>query len=180
MGVPDEVLTLAGGWLIRDPTDLSAGASPNYGGTVLGTVQSVALIPTYRVEPIISEETGEDADGIYMGQEGVLTVILRNYDADGLSAIFPGVSPGIDGPVLDYPGGVPVGSLWSDQGMVLYMAAKRPDHPGLMLYNALPRPDAERINFGAYDDWSVLATWVGIRDAGNRVGRMAPHADQVL
>ena len=57
MGVPDEILTLAGAWLIRDPTDLSAGASPSYGGTVLGTVQSMALVPTYRVEPIVAEET---------------------------------------------------------------------------------------------------------------------------
>lgn len=189
MAAADEQLIFAGGRLILTPTDL--GTAPNYGGTQLGTVQDVALTCVTRTAPIVAEEYGgEVVDEIYMGEEWVCTAILRNFDPDAITAIFPNTSagtvdhpgPGGNHPTITYPGStIAIGDLYSGkEQIILYAPDDVSNHPGFLLYAAIPRPDPEPIRFGHYDDLAVMVTWLCIRDSSSRTLRIAPIADQTL
>lgn len=182
MGAADELLFLAGGRLIQNPADTTS--APNYGGTVLGTIQAFAIERITRSDGITGEEFGgELVDSVYLGEEIIVTAELRVWDVDGLTAFFPNIAAGTGTiPNISYPGTIEAGDLWTDKGSVLmYVPDDVTAHPALVVFNALPIPeDSQQLTFSHFDDLFVDITFVGVRNAANKVYVIADLQDIAL
>jgi len=91
------------GLLVKDPTSLASVPTPEdfrtaatiFGGAVLGVLRGVETRWVIRSRNVAAEEWGgAAAERLYIGESLVVAAILRNFDADTLSAVFPKTSAG--------------------------------------------------------------------------------------
>lgn len=173
--------------LIASPTNLAA-AYP-YGGTVLGIVRGIEVV----IEPemrFIAEEGwgGQKTEAVYSG-EGVMVVgVLRTFDNDLYSSIFPWTATGTSGKKLvkyDVSGsgavraGTKLGEANSIKLLVAPLAPAR--HPGFLLYRAIPMiQSAARIGYGLKAEMGVPFSFIGTPDSSGRVYRMGIITDFTL
>jgi len=74
--------------LVKDPSNLS-NAFP-HGGTELGIVRSVRFQPNMKMEHNLAVEFGKvRTETFYTGEAPVIACVLREFDADALSTIWP-------------------------------------------------------------------------------------------
>lgn len=173
MAAPDEELLLAGGTLIAAPTNVNT--PPEYGGTILGTMQSVGIEETGRTAPILAEEYGgEEVDAIFKGSEYVCTTVMANWDDDALSRVFPGFASG----AYSYPNAtLAPGGLMSSRGVLLMFApADVSRHPGFKLYRAVPLPEGSAMLWSGVEPLMVVTTWLGYRDTNEKLVKLAKVA----
>jgi len=147
-GHPRKFMRLKGK-LCKAPTSLSATAFP-HGGTALGTVADARFEFGIRGEEVHAEEFGSAVvDFIRAGDRAVFLCILREYDSDVVSTIFPntvaGASSGkqkVVGRVSEATTGataVKAGALASDNSVALYLSPDSPEHHfGLYIPIAIP------------------------------------------
>jgi len=141
------------------------------GGTQLGLVHDIRLIPTDRVEDVLAEEYGGEAtETVFLGREWAIACLLRNYDADALNARF---GPSAVGGVLADPGSFTAGALMTSTAKTYTFTPNDPANPAITLYFAAP--DGTRsgeLPFDGRDELSYLAVFRGYREAAGGSDRV--------
>jgi len=108
------------GKLSYGPSDLTS-AYP-HGGTGLGLVRDIRLTRDVVAERRIraTEYGGETVEALVPGQEWVISFLLRGFDNDAISTVFPntftGATDSLEG--IREPGTIRAGELLSDQAVV--------------------------------------------------------------
>lgn len=82
----DEILKMKGR-LVKDPTDLSI-AFP-YGGVQLGLVRDIRYRPGIKTKRVRAEELGRVVEGLVANAQGVIAAVLRGWDSDAITTIYP-------------------------------------------------------------------------------------------
>lgn len=82
----DEILKMKGR-LVKDPTNL-ANPFP-HGGTELGLVRDIRYRPGIKTRRVRAEEFGRVVEGIIANAQGVIVAVLRGWDVDAITAIYP-------------------------------------------------------------------------------------------
>lgn len=130
---------LAGGRLFYGVSDITIAAP--YGGTELGLVSSVYVIPPLGVFRLPMEEDNSTALSVYIGGDAVAGCLLPTYDADATAALFPGAATGdAAGPIIKFPS--KVGQPAETITMLLY-APTNADHNAWLMPVAQPSLDAQ-------------------------------------
>jgi hypothetical protein len=148
--------------LCASPTDLST-AFP-HGGTALGLAARVKIKPQALLSPITAEEFGGTViDHIYCGEKTLVSCVLRGWDADAISTVFPNSTvgtvrgkryirwePGTSG--QNKPG-----YRLSSKAVKLFFSPESVNYgPGLLVYEALPAWDEAAEISMTDDDEAVL------------------------
>lgn len=166
MADPTSEAHQAGGRLIADPTNATA---PDYGGTVLGTMQEVALLPAFRAEEITNEEDGTEVDSLtYLGEEWVCVCVLRDLDLDALRVLFPNTTLVGGFRRIFFPGAAfTIGQDMRDRAVKLFLAPHDDEvEPAFLLAEAIPIPgESIVLNFSSYEDLSIAFAFRGVRPA---------------
>jgi len=176
------------GRLIKDPTDLSA-VFP-YGGTELGLVHRVRWRDGLRAREVTAEEWGGIAvEYIVTRTSCGLVAVLRGWDDDALSAVFPGVASGSGSGRAVYSQDSSVeaqraGARLSDRAHVLLFAPlATAEHPAVLIYNAVPVPsvvDTEDVQLSLDAEMDRAVAWRGIPDVSKRTFDVALLEDLSL
>ena len=156
------------GRLIKSPTDLSA-ASP-YGGTDLGLIHRVRWRDGFRSRGVGAEEYGGvEVEFIVYREACALVAVLRGWDADALAAAFPGVTTGSGSGRAVYSQSHDVqaqsaGARLADRAHVLLFAPlAAAEHPAVLIYNAVPVPEAAaEVQFSLDAEMDRAVAWRGI------------------
>ena len=121
------------GRLTWNPTDLTA-AFP-HGGTELGVVRDLVFRFGLETEEILAEEWGNvPTEYVHVGSSAFLAAILREFDNDAISTIFPdsatGAVSGDTRPRAAVNGSVTLGgTLLSTNSGLLVVSPDSPDSP---------------------------------------------------
>lgn len=162
------------GKLVINPTNLAA-AFP-YGGTELGAARKIALKTSYPQDDIRAEEFGgELVEAIELGPDDVsIAALLRQWDADVISTIFPAtLAPGDGTKTIDIPGSFRAGGLASSRSVKLLFAAIDSTKPSVIIYRALPMLDPSGVlELSIFSEAALLVKFRGVRDASGRIARM--------
>jgi hypothetical protein len=169
---PADVLQVPGK-LSKAPTNL-ATAYP-HGGTALGEVRAVVVRPSFVYGVVRAAEFGnEPVEAIATSEAWVLAGVLRSYDPDALSDLFPNTAlagSGVGGRIITYPGTVRTGHLLSSRSIKLLFTPDDSDRqPAVLFYRALPMLDeTAELRFTLADKLEFPFVFAGIRDASNRI-----------
>jgi hypothetical protein len=130
------------GRLFLNPTDGTL-ASPNsapFGGTALGLVESVALVPVVRSFTITMEEYGSEAgDVVELGNDWVMTCVMTGWDDDTISTVFASTATGAGaGDELVTEPGITPGQMGSSRAVKIAFVPDDPTDRGFIIYRALP------------------------------------------
>ena len=163
------------GTLIENPTDMTA-ASP-YGGTELGFTPLMAYRPNPKTPIQIAEEFGGMiVEAAYMGLSAVLVGILRTWDNDALTRIFPNTIEGTKtgDRVVSYQAfgsSAQPGDLASDRSIgLLFAPAAEEFHPFIYFYRALPLVEkTAEIRLNMVDDFGIAFAFRAIPDSNGKV-----------
>ena len=83
------------GRLCVDPTDIGDTAEFPYGGTALGITRGAEFRFGIKSSIVTAEEWGGQAvESVYGGEVAVFAFVLREFDNDAISNIFPNTSAG--------------------------------------------------------------------------------------
>jgi len=154
------------GKLAINPTNL-ATAFP-HGGTALGVATRVRIERTEPRTMVRAEEFGQEVVEVVRGGETlILGVMLRQWDSDVLSAIFPDTSGTT---VNGLPATTRAGSLMTDNtAKLIFTPDNQTDHPGIILYKAVPLvEETAELKFGVVRELVIPTLWLALRDASNR------------
>jgi hypothetical protein len=132
------------GRLCITPTDLSQ-AFP-HGGTALGEIKLGYFAFNPQYESVEAEEHGQaKVEWMATRQTAAMVVVLREYDKDAITTLFPNVAAGAGSGAQVISGGtfgstiVKPGSLASDKAVKLLFSPRSFNyHPGIILYQAIP------------------------------------------
>jgi hypothetical protein len=170
----DEIKRIPG-TLVVNPTDLSL-AYP-YGGTVLGVVRAIEIDLGQRVRMVVDEGGGGGhVQGIRLGQASALHAVLRSWDKDMVSALFPNTTV-VEGLPLqlnqEFGSGVqPPGVFATDVSATvkLLFAPTAPlHHEGFLLYRAFPHAqEAARMQASLTKEIGVAVSFMGLPDDSTR------------
>jgi len=135
--------------ICKSPTNL-ATAFP-HGGDALGIIGDFVFTSEPNNVSVEAEEYGGVVcDYVRGGEKAVITGVLRTWDDDAISAIFPNTATGsgsnrqliksqVAGSGMTKPG-----KLASAGSFPLLISSDAPDHnPSLLLYNAIPLIDTQ-------------------------------------
>lgn len=161
----------AAGTLIWNPTSLAAGVL--VGGTVLGIVTGIRLIPIQRSFVNTAEEYGgKPVEEYEMGRDWICSGEVRGFTSDVLGIIFPVEAGGVVTETLAQSGG----KALSLRSAVLLFRPNDPTHDGFILRRALPRVrESARMPFSVHDRTSFAAIFRGIPDSGGNDIAFGPY-----
>lgn len=157
--------------IVLNPTDFTA-AFP-YGGTELGTLRTIEFRPGVQSREIAAEEWGgATSEVVYAGERAVLVAVLRDYDVDAVTNVFP-VSSSSNGHAVIAPvvnsGNMPGYALSGKAAGILVCPKESTEHPALWMPNAHPIvvPDfAARYSFDS--ELGLGLSWVAVPDGSGR------------
>ena len=118
-------------------------AAPNtapFGGTALGLVESIALVPVVRSFTLTMEEFGSEAgDVVELGNDWVMTCTVTGWDDDTISTVFAstGTGAGAGDELITEPGITP-GQMGSSRAVKVCFVPDDASDRGFILYRALP------------------------------------------
>lgn len=169
--------------LIADPTDFAL-ASP-YGGTQLGIARALSFRLGQKVTESKAEEFGRPIAFTLVGDEPVLACVLRTWDNDMLSRILPNSTAPSSGRLRAIDGrasGASINRAGFDLTSLNFVLLVEPlqanEHPGLIIYNAVPVFDENaEILMSHTQEFGVALMFKGTPDATGRDYSMAPVAD---
>ncbi len=166
------------GNLCVDPDDLSE-VFP-HGGKAIGITHYVTLLPTTRKFLLTAEEYGrETTEELYMGRDWVVSCLIRQWDNDMITTMFPNTAVGgtTGDRVIKEPGGLAPGVPLSTRAVKLCFSPIDAAQPGFIVYRALPQVEiAARFRFHLISELGFIAVFRALRDAnGNthQIGRLA-------
>ena len=158
------------------PTDLSLPFP--HGGTALGIIHSLELRFITRYDEVKAfEYGGEVVVGVDCGFYGILGTLLKQCEDDALATIFPYTAIGVSGHrVVEHPGETE-GKLASNRAITLLVSPYNPDHPGILLPQAIPLLELPAtLKFAVIEQLAVPAFFRAQRGSGAgsavKVGRL--------
>ena len=157
----------------RDQTDVIRAPGRLYlNGTELGIVRAIHLDLVQTQFRIHLEEYDETGEVILGGQRYRLFTILRQWNDDALTAVFPNVEGTTGKKGVAYPGSIRAGRLASAHagaGALVYAPNDPVNHPRVVFRRALPLFDEEmRLYFSIARELGIPVMFEGIRDAGDK------------
>jgi hypothetical protein len=188
MAVADvgDVLKLPGRLCIN-PTDLSLDFP--HGGTALGLTRAAEFRFGIQTSIVTAEEWGQQpVEAVYAGASAVFGCVLREWDNDAISAIFPNTGTGTisgDSTILGRVDGVGVnraGHLFSAQALVLLFSPRSVDrHPMVLVRKALPMPDeTAMIQASLAQEFGIGVVFQAIPDSSDRTYDIGARGDLTL
>ena len=177
MGAPSKTHKVSGGRLVANPTDLTLPLT-NCGGTVLGTVDTLSISVTRKIEPITAEEWGSAmVDGVLLDEEVMMNVTFSTWDEDAAAVWAYGGSTGSGVPTITAPGSY--GGLVSAlRGVkLLWLPNDDTASPAILAYNAIPWTLPRKIDFNARKVLLVESGFLLLRDASNNTFKSALLGD---
>lgn len=168
---------LSGGRLAYGCTNL-ATAWP-HGGTGLGLVGQVTLLPQSRWVAIDQEETNSPVAVQWLGGGVVVALTLETPDDDALAVLNPGGSLSSTKATVSWPGSAVAGTLLTPLTNVVFTPNNQTDGRAFVLYRAVPVPEVNQaLVFNAGKFLEVPFVLVGVNDGtGTNVGKMCRFAD---
>lgn len=170
------------GRLCADPTDLNQ-AFP-HGGKALGLTRAAVFRYGIRTAAVEAEEFGMVATEVVLsGFSAVLAAILRDFDDEFLSRVFPQtVVGGTSGRRLlqgDLAGSTPPGSLLSSKSFkLLFSPLDQERSPFVLLYNALPLvEETAELQLSAAQEGELAAMFLAAANTNKRVYQVGRRAD---
>jgi len=175
----------APGRLVINPTQAFDGGTFPYGGTEIGNVNQMMLLPLgtgFRVE---YEALGEAGDVLEAGNEYIVSCFLHGWDDDAVAlALTAGAEVGaVSGHGVYYEPGsaTPGASAYEARKRVVAYIPDDPIHvPGILLYAAIPDWDASaELAFQRNAVLGIPLAFDCLRDAAGdilRVGRIVDLA----
>jgi hypothetical protein len=170
---PKDILRVPGR-LCLDPTDLST-AFP-HGGTALGVTRVAAWAGGERGVPITAEEYGGvTVEAVHSIETAAFSCIYRAWDKDALAATLVDTVAGGTTARQVWQARVQTddvrpGTLLSTKAGILYWSPLADAHPGLLVYHALPMPEAaSRLQFSAIEPFEIAAVWHASPDDQGRL-----------
>ena len=168
------------------PTSLTA-AFP-HGGTELGVIRDATFKPGFKYEEIRAEEYGNvPTEYVYDGSHGVFMAVLRGFDNDALSTIFPDTTTGsaTGDQILraDVSGSVTLaGTLISTNSGILVVSPNSPEtEEFLVLYNAMPMVEAQaQLQYKASEEVGMAVVFGASPDATGRQWNIGKRRDLSL
>ena len=166
------ILRLRGRFIKGNPN--LTGTFP-FGGTELGLTRN----GRFRFDRMSQGLTMEEFGGIkgeeyYAGEKAVMNAILRDFDADMISAIF--LESGAAGLVTRTKTGVR-GQKLSDLADIITFAPVSELQPFVVFYNAMPMiQEASEIQMAANVEVGFPVQWEAIPDSNGRVFSFGPKA----
>lgn len=147
---------------------------PHTGGTGLGLVGSIYIIPQRRWRGLVQEETGSASEVQWLGGDVVVGFTARQWDQDAKRFIFPNTTTVSSERVIEWPGStIPPGAAVPTFTNLVF-TPRNPEHPGIIIYKAAPVPDLNaELYFSAYKHLEIPAVVVAIPDGSDRLGKMA-------
>jgi hypothetical protein len=160
------------GKLVLNPTSLTS-TYPG-GGTELGIVQDIVLTIDQPYKFVQAEEFGgQTVEGIVTKEGCSLGAILRSWDRDALTKLFPNTSQGsVSGKrLVTAPGTIRPGEqLSARSAVVVFWPDDRDRHPMLVLWRALPAiKETSEIQLKLSEEYGVPALFFGIQDTSGRL-----------
>lgn len=170
MAVPSAAQALkVRGRFAWNPTDLST-AYP-HGGTALGLVRAPELRVRAATHVVRAEEHGGiPVDAVYAGEEYLVGAVLSGWDKDALTAVFLDTVAGAttgrmivrSRPNTD---DVRAGTLVSSKAGILYFSPFAAQHPGVLVYKALPMlVEQTTWSFNLAEEFGIAVVWLAVPD----------------
>jgi hypothetical protein len=173
------------GFLCIAPTDLTA-AFP-HGGTALGEVMDAEFRWGFRTSDITAEEYGGQVVGkTYSGESAVFACLLRGFDDDALSTIFPYTAVGTVGHRVvkqDVVTNVTrPGAMLATRAVKLCFSPRAVDqHRFIVLHRAIPLPDASaRLSMRLDDEIGIGVVFQALPGSDGRVYEIGLRKDVTL
>lgn len=161
------------GRLVKNPTNMSSDYP--YGGTELGVIRDIEWSPGIQAEKLHAEEFGLAVGSIITRQEGVMAAVLRSWDNDFLSTVFPNTQADEFGEVgvlgrVSGSGVNRVGYDEFDKGFKLLFAPFAANqHRFLLLHNAVPMiEDTFRLRLTLADEFGLPVIFYAAADSQGR------------
>lgn len=185
MAAPSEakiLRTRKGARVIVDPTDLSD--TSDYGGTEIGSIKNIAWATGQRYVPVIGEELGGPVDFARVEDSFAVSMMLRQFDATALAAVFRSVATGGSGdPVVSFPATRSSGDdgLMLGERRVVLIAANIATDPSLILYSALGiEDDQAKVRMSNFAETAIPAVFLGVKDSSGRIAKFGRVEDLTL
>lgn len=187
MSAPDlsKILRVPGR-LSHSPTSLSTDYP--HGGTALGTVGALDLLPIDTPFVVTAEEFGgSPVDAVSGGPFWVLDGVLREYDADALAILFPCYAAGArGGPTVQIratTSGTRAGQRLgaSLSRVIVFTPDAVDDYPLVVIRRAVPAiQDTARLAFRGNDPAGLPVRWYATPDSSARIADWGPRRDLTL
>ncbi len=131
------------------------------GGTILGHVESIRLVPTTRSYQLTMEEYGgEGGDVVEFGHDWVCVALIRGWDQDALNTVFASTS----GDRVTEPG-ITIGSMGSGRAVSLVYTPDDSSDEGFTLNVAIPQIQASHeLNFSILSPLTIGVVFTAIRN----------------
>lgn len=188
--------------ILRIPGRLSYGATDlttawPHGGTGLGSIRSVHLLRQSAAYPVTIEALGgEPVEYLEPGEVWGLGAVLRTWQDDVLSTLFPSTSLSTgtttQRKILGVPGTTKAGTWMSARAVKLVFtpdgaghakSATAPDvrAPFVVLYRAVPLVrEQQEMALEHHTEWGIPVLFMGIRDSSARILAMGHRSDLTL
>ena len=170
------------GSLCINPTDLTT-AFP-HGGTAIGVVRDLAFVFNMKT----SETTGEEWGGVatrvfYDGEKPFIAAVLREFDDDAISNIFPNTAEGTVSQTRQINmvanSGNRAGFDLTGQSFILVFSPDDVDRKNfILLHRAVPAvEETSRLNLKLSEEVGLGVVFWATPDADNEVYRIGKRAD---
>lgn len=159
---PQDAL-LVPGRLCVAPTDLSLDFP--HGGTALGLVRGVEWVPGKRPAPVTAEEWGGHVTQVIeMAETATLACFYRQWDADALQKTALDTEAGSSTArrrlrVDVGTDGTRPGTDLTAKGVTLYFSPDANQHPGVLIFRAIPVTPTAAMRWAASENLEVPAVW---------------------
>ena len=164
------------GKLILSPTNNNDPGN-NFGGTVLGAVRRVRFEPGYDQFNVVDEFHSQVNEVIHLQRNCLLGLLLRGWDADALNTLFPGYVSSSGEDIVRFPGGFESGNKTSGRTVKILYAARRSEHPSVILYKAFPLLEpALELRKSILNDLEIPVFFLATRDILGKLGEIGPIA----
>lgn len=174
------------GRLIKSPTSLSAVAP--YGGTELGIARNMVFRLGIKTTPSQAEELGRTVAVTLVGEEAVLACVLRTYDNDAISTLFPNTTAPtlgrhrlIDGRASGSGINRAGYNLAGKAVALLFVPKAVEEHPAILIYNAVPVIDeAAELQASIGAEFGIACMFKALPDSTGRDYSIGSLSDLTL
>lgn len=167
------------GRLVKDPTNLST-AFP-HGGTALGLARDMVFRFGFKTTFVHAEEFGARVETIFAGETAVFAAVLREFDKDAVSAIFP--NTGASGALIkgnaSGSGINRAGTLLSSKSFKLLFSPTAVDHHQfVVIYKAVPMlEETAEFQMSLGDEVGIAVMFQAIPDSAGKLYQIGKKAD---
>tara|TARA_R100000963_G_C4642949_1_gene106666 strand:- start:1589 stop:2155 length:567 start_codon:yes stop_codon:yes gene_type:complete len=175
------------GRLVINPTDITADFP--HGGTEMGLTRDAEMRLGISTSLVTAEEWGQvPVEAVYAGESAVFAAVLREWDNDAISNIFPNTGTGTisgDRTILGRSSGGSVnraGYLLSNKSFILLFSPKAIDrHPMVIVRKAVPMVnETASLSLSLAEEFGIGVVFHAIPDSSGRLYDIGKREDLTL